>query len=90
MTLPKTAAVKPHVPTRWQEEEDGLKPLIVGLVFCIALLATTAHAAPVVTIKYVGEINGAKAFATITYERVFDYVVMTGRIQSGQYYFKKS
>lgn len=67
-----------------------MKPLIVGVVFWIALLATTAHATPVVTIKYVGEINGAKAIATITYERVFDYVVMAGRIQSGQYYFKKS
>ena len=73
--------------TRWEEEECRLKPVIVAVVFCLVLLATAVHAAPVLAVKYVGEINGAKAFATITYEKVFDYVVMAGRIQSGQYVY---
>jgi len=64
-----------------------LKRIIVGWMLCLALLGTDVQAAPVVTVKYVGEINGAKAFATITYEKVFDYVVMAGRIQSGQYVY---
>ncbi len=64
-----------------------MKRVAVLSVFCLALLGSAVHAAPILTVKYVGNINGARADATITYEKVFEYVVMAGRIQSGQYIY---
>ncbi|MGQ0570408.1 MAG: hypothetical protein ACT4P5_12950, partial [Armatimonadota bacterium] len=43
------------------------------------------EAGPVLTVRYVGDIHGARANAVVTYERLPEVVAMAGRIQSGSY-----
>lgn len=64
-----------------------MKRVVPGIVLCLALFAARAQAASVLTVRYAGDVNGAKAYATVTYERVYDYVVMAGRVQGGQYVY---
>ena len=60
----------------------------IALLGSLTLLGTGADAGPnVVTLRYVGDINGAKAYAIASFERVYDYVVMAGRIESGRYVY---
>ncbi len=41
----------------------------------------------VLTANYVGDIQGAPAFATVSFEQLRDYVLMSGQIQSGQFFY---
>jgi hypothetical protein len=61
----------------------------VAVLVSVCLIAAAAHAAaaPVVTARYVGNINGARATAVVSFERLPEYTVMAGRIQSGRYVY---
>ena len=50
-------------------------------VLSLAVLAAQSK----LTRRYAGDIHGAKANAVVTYEKVYDYVVAAGRIDSNGY-----
>jgi hypothetical protein len=53
----------------------------------VVSLAAKGVAAPVVTARYLGNINGARATAVVSYERLPEYTVMAGRIESGRFVY---
>lgn len=69
-----------------------MKRLAILLAFSIASFSplgthtTSAYAGPqVITLRYVGDIHGARAQAVVSFERLPEFVLMAGRIQSGSY-----
>jgi hypothetical protein len=55
---------------------------VVLLIPCLFAALTPLSAAPVLTAQYVGNINGARADAALSFERVYHYTVVAGKIQS--------
>jgi hypothetical protein len=67
--------------------------VIVGMSAVYAQTSETVATAPRVqpvqmtSTSFVGDIHGARALAAVSFERLYNYVLMAGQIRSGQFFY---